>query len=183
MTSRDESEACEHFRARYAVPATDVINNIEASVIGAAWGANGYTTLDQADELARRLAFQLGRRAHRVHHDLRDTRAPTGRSPACPPRRTPRCRLIRHPRATAPICGVRRHRGSRHHSGVSRHDTSLDRAATTSCPRACCAPTAGRFRAASARPWCTARRDRGGTAAPWTVLRDAPLSAIGVDDA
>jgi len=62
MTSRDEREACEHFRARYAVPATVVINNIEATVIGAAWGANGYTTLDQADVLARRLALQPGRR-------------------------------------------------------------------------------------------------------------------------
>jgi methylase of polypeptide subunit release factors len=62
MTSRDEREALEHFRERYAVPATDVAAQIEASVIGAVWGANGYTTLEQADELARRLALQPGRR-------------------------------------------------------------------------------------------------------------------------
>jgi methylase of polypeptide subunit release factors len=62
MRSRDEREALEHFRARYATPATDVTTQIEASVIGAAWGANGYTTLDQADELARRLALGPDRR-------------------------------------------------------------------------------------------------------------------------
>ena len=54
MTSRDEREALQHFRERYAVAATDLTAQIEASVIGAVWGANGYTTLDQADELARR---------------------------------------------------------------------------------------------------------------------------------
>jgi methylase of polypeptide subunit release factors len=62
LTSRDEREALEHFRARYAAPATDVTTQIEASVIGAVWGANGYTTLGQADELARRLALGPGRR-------------------------------------------------------------------------------------------------------------------------
>jgi methylase of polypeptide subunit release factors len=62
MSSRDERGALEHFRARYATPATDVAKQIEASVIGAAWGANGYTTLDQAEELARRLALRSGRR-------------------------------------------------------------------------------------------------------------------------
>jgi hypothetical protein len=31
MTSRDEREACEHFRARYAVPATDVIERRAAT--------------------------------------------------------------------------------------------------------------------------------------------------------
>src|ERR1700730_10762149 len=62
MSSRDERGALEHFRARYATPATNVTTQIEASVIGAVWGANGYTTADQADELARRLALRPGRR-------------------------------------------------------------------------------------------------------------------------
>ena len=58
MTSRDERNALEHFRERYALPTTDLIDQIEERVIGAAWGVNGYTTLDQADELARRLALE-----------------------------------------------------------------------------------------------------------------------------
>jgi 2-polyprenyl-3-methyl-5-hydroxy-6-metoxy-1,4-benzoquinol methylase len=62
MTSRDERAACEHFRQRYAAPATNVTDQIEASVIGAVGGVNGYTTVDQADELARRLALGPERR-------------------------------------------------------------------------------------------------------------------------
>ena len=44
MTSRDERDARQHFRERYAVAANDLTAQIEASVIGAVWGANGYTT-------------------------------------------------------------------------------------------------------------------------------------------
>lgn len=62
MTSRDERDALEHFEERYAVPDSAVAAEIEQHVIGAVWGANGYTTLDQADELARRLALGPGRR-------------------------------------------------------------------------------------------------------------------------
>jgi methylase of polypeptide subunit release factors len=62
MTSRDERDALEHFEGRYAVPDSAVAASIEQRVIGAVWGANGYTTLDQADELARRLALGPGRR-------------------------------------------------------------------------------------------------------------------------
>ena len=57
MSSRDEDAARAEFATRYAVPATDVVAGIERRVIGAAWGANGYTTLAQADELARRLGL------------------------------------------------------------------------------------------------------------------------------
>jgi len=60
MTARDERTACEEFSARYAVPTTDVAAAIEQRVIGAVWGANGYTTLDQADELATRLDLTPG---------------------------------------------------------------------------------------------------------------------------
>jgi methylase of polypeptide subunit release factors len=55
VTSRDEREALERFRERYKVPPDDITADVERRVIGAAWGANGYTTLDQANELARRL--------------------------------------------------------------------------------------------------------------------------------
>jgi 2-polyprenyl-3-methyl-5-hydroxy-6-metoxy-1,4-benzoquinol methylase len=58
MTSRDEREALERFRERYATTANDAAAAIEQQVLGAAWGANGYTTVDQADELARRLALR-----------------------------------------------------------------------------------------------------------------------------
>jgi cyclopropane fatty-acyl-phospholipid synthase-like methyltransferase len=60
--SRDERESLQHFRGRYAVPASDVGTTIEEHVIGASWGANGYTTRAQADELARRLGLEKGHR-------------------------------------------------------------------------------------------------------------------------
>jgi methylase of polypeptide subunit release factors len=60
MTTRDERDALAHFQARYATPSIPTVGEIEAQVIGANWGANGYTTLDQADELARRLDLHLG---------------------------------------------------------------------------------------------------------------------------
>jgi cyclopropane fatty-acyl-phospholipid synthase-like methyltransferase len=55
VTTRDERDALAHFRDRYAAPSIPIADEIESQVIGATWGANGYTTLDQADELARRL--------------------------------------------------------------------------------------------------------------------------------
>jgi methylase of polypeptide subunit release factors len=54
---RDEQEAREHFGVRYATPPSAVADRMEQRVIGAVWGANGYTTVDQADELGRRLAL------------------------------------------------------------------------------------------------------------------------------
>lgn len=62
MTSRDEREALEAFRERYSAPATSLTEEIERRVIGATWGANGYTTVAQADDLARRLALAPGSR-------------------------------------------------------------------------------------------------------------------------
>src|SRR5262245_29517727 len=55
MSNRDEHEARTHFSERYAIPTGDANARIEQAVIGAVWGVNGYTTLDQAHELARRL--------------------------------------------------------------------------------------------------------------------------------
>ena len=57
MTSRDEREALARFRGRYAIAASDTAAGVEQRVLGAAWGADGYTTVDQADELARWLAL------------------------------------------------------------------------------------------------------------------------------
>jgi 2-polyprenyl-3-methyl-5-hydroxy-6-metoxy-1,4-benzoquinol methylase len=60
VTSRDERDALELFRERYGTRTTAVSDAIEARVIGATWGANGYTTVAQADELARRLGLRPG---------------------------------------------------------------------------------------------------------------------------
>lgn len=57
MTRRDERWAIDNFSARYQVPATGTVDRIERDVIGAVWGANGYTTRDQADELGARLGL------------------------------------------------------------------------------------------------------------------------------
>ena len=61
MTTRDEHDALNRFRQRYAIVTTEVAAEIERRVIGAVWGANGYTTVEQADELARRLDLGPGR--------------------------------------------------------------------------------------------------------------------------
>jgi methylase of polypeptide subunit release factors len=61
MTTRDEHDALTEFRERYAIVTTEVASEIERRVIGAEWGANGYTTVEQADELARRLDLGPGR--------------------------------------------------------------------------------------------------------------------------
>ncbi len=58
--SRDERGALARFSERYAVPAAEVSAQIERRVIGEAWGANGYTTVEQADELGRRLDLHPG---------------------------------------------------------------------------------------------------------------------------
>ena len=62
MSSRDERDALAQFSERYAAPSADVAAGIERRVIGAVWGANGYTTLGQADELGHRLNLRPGRR-------------------------------------------------------------------------------------------------------------------------
>jgi methylase of polypeptide subunit release factors len=61
VTTRDERDARERFQERYAAPTAGISTAIEQRVIGAAWGANGYTTVDQADELGRRLGLGPGR--------------------------------------------------------------------------------------------------------------------------
>jgi SAM-dependent methyltransferase len=53
--SRDEREARDLFEDRYARPSSDATEALERLVIGSDFGANGYTTMAQADLLAERL--------------------------------------------------------------------------------------------------------------------------------
>jgi ubiquinone/menaquinone biosynthesis C-methylase UbiE len=50
----------ERFRERYSAPVTDAARVVERQVIGANVGANGYTTVEQADILAHRLQLTAG---------------------------------------------------------------------------------------------------------------------------
>lgn len=59
---RDEAEAREHFAERYGRDPSGAVDEVERAVIGAVWGANGYTTLAQADRLAERLQLRPGQR-------------------------------------------------------------------------------------------------------------------------
>ncbi|MFP5353016.1 MAG: class I SAM-dependent methyltransferase [Actinomycetota bacterium] len=61
-SSRYESETRSDFAERYSIGRHDVIATIERAVIGGDWGANGYTTLAQADELALRLGLDGSKR-------------------------------------------------------------------------------------------------------------------------
>lgn len=54
MTSKDERQARADFSARYSLHGP-IVDAIEERVIGEAWGANGFTTKDQADVLAEQL--------------------------------------------------------------------------------------------------------------------------------
>lgn len=58
MSKRQDTE--KRFRERYAAKATDAELIIEREVIGANVGANGYTTVAQADLLAERLELRPG---------------------------------------------------------------------------------------------------------------------------
>lgn len=60
--SRDEREAAITFAERYGRPSSDATRELERAVIGGDYGANGYTTLGQADLLAERLDLAGGRR-------------------------------------------------------------------------------------------------------------------------
>ena len=57
MASRDERAARAHFEERYGIEGNRTAALVEERVIGAVWGANGYTTLAQADELLDHLAL------------------------------------------------------------------------------------------------------------------------------
>lgn len=60
--SSDEAEVLKRFGERYALGRQDVNREVERAVIGGDWGANGYTTMAQADELGRLAGAKPGRR-------------------------------------------------------------------------------------------------------------------------
>jgi predicted O-methyltransferase YrrM len=61
-TVRDELQARALFEQRYGIAAAPVTLEIERRVIGGDWGANGYTTLAQADRLAHGLGLSAADR-------------------------------------------------------------------------------------------------------------------------
>jgi SAM-dependent methyltransferase len=60
MVTAQEQEARDRFADRYRQERVDIVREIEQRVIGGDWGANGYTTVAQADELAERLRLRRG---------------------------------------------------------------------------------------------------------------------------
>ena len=60
--SRDEREATSWFRERYGRAHTDAARVLERAVVGSDFGANGYTTIAQADLIAERLGLDAGQR-------------------------------------------------------------------------------------------------------------------------
>jgi len=57
-----ERETAERFAERYRVGPAEVSRRVELAVIGGDWGANGYTTMAQADQLGRELRLGPGAR-------------------------------------------------------------------------------------------------------------------------
>jgi 2-polyprenyl-3-methyl-5-hydroxy-6-metoxy-1,4-benzoquinol methylase len=55
VTGRDEAQACALFQQRYRNTPSLLASQIEQRVIGGDWGANGFTTMAQADTLADEL--------------------------------------------------------------------------------------------------------------------------------
>lgn len=62
MVSRKQKDIIGRFRERYGLPQAEAALAVEREVIGANVGANGYTTLAQADELIGLLGLKHGRR-------------------------------------------------------------------------------------------------------------------------
>ncbi len=59
---RDEQDAATTFSERYSRPASEATRELERLVIGGDFGANGYTTMAQADLIAERLGLRGGHR-------------------------------------------------------------------------------------------------------------------------
>ena len=55
-SSKDERETRADFAERYQARASlEILDDVEREVIGEAWGANGFTTVAEAERLSRRL--------------------------------------------------------------------------------------------------------------------------------
>jgi methylase of polypeptide subunit release factors len=55
MSPAEDRDTIERFTERYRVSPSEATRRIERAVIGGDWGANGYTTLAQADRLGAEL--------------------------------------------------------------------------------------------------------------------------------
>jgi 2-polyprenyl-3-methyl-5-hydroxy-6-metoxy-1,4-benzoquinol methylase len=62
MSVRDEAQARALFQERYRNTPSPLACQIEQRVIGGDWGANGFTTMTQADTLAGELGLSAGDR-------------------------------------------------------------------------------------------------------------------------
>jgi 2-polyprenyl-3-methyl-5-hydroxy-6-metoxy-1,4-benzoquinol methylase len=62
LVTREERDTRERFRDRYGEDRTEVVLQIERAVIGGDWGANGYTTMAQADLIGDALGLAPGMR-------------------------------------------------------------------------------------------------------------------------
>jgi len=60
MPKDDEHGTIARFTERYRQGQTQATREIELAVIGGDWGANGYTTMAQADVLGRELGLRTG---------------------------------------------------------------------------------------------------------------------------
>jgi SAM-dependent methyltransferase len=60
MVTREERDTRQRFRDRYGEQRSEVVDLIERTVIGGDWGANGYTTVAQAQTLADALGLAPG---------------------------------------------------------------------------------------------------------------------------
>src|SRR5262245_65911188 len=60
LVTREERDTRERFRDRYGEDRTEVVLQIERAVIGGDWGADGYTTMAQADVLGAALGLRTG---------------------------------------------------------------------------------------------------------------------------
>ena len=61
MTTKQERDLIETFGERYRISQGAPFAEMERSVIGGDWGANGYTTMAQADELGELAELSPGR--------------------------------------------------------------------------------------------------------------------------
>lgn len=55
-----EQQTAGRFAERYRIAPAEVSRRVELEVIGGDWGANGYTTMAQADLLAREVSLRPG---------------------------------------------------------------------------------------------------------------------------
>jgi hypothetical protein len=103
VTVRDEVQARAHFDERYGTAQAPITREIEQRVIGGDWGANGYTTMAQAETLASGLDLSAA-------DDLLDIGTGRGRAWPIPGGAQ---RLPRRPHRPAARRAARGHRAGR----------------------------------------------------------------------